>query len=149
MEQLIEFAGNHPFLVGALVLLAVLVVVNEIRLRAAGDQASPAEAVRLINDGATVLDVRGAGPYAAGHIVGARNIPALEVGNQLESLGKKKDRPVLVYCDIGSQSAKVAAALRRAAFAQVYNLRGGLVAWQRENLPVETGARKKSRKSGE
>jgi rhodanese-related sulfurtransferase len=148
MQQLIEFAGNHPILVGALVLLAILVIVNEIRLKAGGVQATPAEAVRLINDGATVIDVRGDGPFAAGHIAGARNVPLSELGNQLESLGKRKDRPVLVYCEMGGQSAKAAAALRRAAFDRVFNLKGGLVAWQRENLPVETGARKKKGKSG-
>jgi rhodanese-related sulfurtransferase len=148
MQQLIEFAGNHPYLVGALVLLAILVIVNEIRLRAAGTQATPAEAVRLINDGATVIDVRGAGPYAAGHIAGARNVPLSELDSQLESLGKRKDRPVLVYCEMGGQSGKASAALRRAAFGQVFSLKGGLVAWQRDNLPVETGARKKKGKSG-
>lgn len=147
MQQLIEFAGNHPFLVGALFVLAVLAIANEIRLRAAGAQASPAEAVRLINDGATVIDVRGAGPFAAGHIAGARNVPMSELGTQLESIGKRKDRPVLVYCDMGGQSGKAAAALRRAAFAEVYNLKGGLVGWQRENLPLETGASKKGRKN--
>ncbi len=146
MEQLMEFAGNHPFLVGSLVLLILLVLVNEFRLRAGGTELAPADAVRLINDGATVLDVRPAAKFAEGHIVGARSVPLGDLGGQLESLGKKKERPVLVYCDMGSQGAKAAATLRQASFGQVANLKGGLVAWQRDNLPLEAGGKKKSKK---
>lgn len=148
MQQLIEFASNHPFLVGSLVLLVALVIANEARLRAGGAQASPADAVRLINDGATVVDIRGAGPYAAGHIAGARNVPLAELGDQIDAIAKKKHRPVLVYCDTGGQSVKAAAALRRASVEQVFNLKGGLMAWQRENLPLETGAPKKKTRKG-
>ena len=143
MAQLFEFAGNHPFLVGSLVLIIVLVIVNEIRLKAAGPELAPADAVRLINDGATVLDVRPAAQYADGHIVGARSVPLGELGGKLDGLAKKKDRPVLVYCELGGQSAKAAATLRQAGFSQVLNLKGGLVAWQRDNLPLATGKKPK------
>jgi rhodanese-related sulfurtransferase len=143
MAQLFEFAGNHPFLVGSLVLIIVLVIVNEIRLKAAGPELAPADAVRLINDGATVLDVRPAAQYADGHIVGARSVPLGELGGKLDGLTKKKDRPVLVYCELGSQSAKAAATLRQAGFSQVLHLKGGLAAWQRDNLPLATGKKPK------
>jgi rhodanese-related sulfurtransferase len=145
MAQLFEFAGNHPFLVGSLVLIVVLVIVNEIRLKAGGPDLAPAEAVRLINDGATVLDVRPAAQYANGHIVGARSVPLDELGGKLDGLAKKKDRPLLVYCELGNQSTKAAATLRQAGFSQVLHLKGGLVAWQRDNLPLATG--KKSKKA--
>ncbi len=109
MAQLFEFAGNHPFLVGSLVLIIVLVIVNEIRLKAGGPELAPADAVRLINDGATVLDVRSATQYANGHIVGARNLPLNELGAKLDTVSNKKDKPVLVYCEMGNTSAKAAA----------------------------------------
>lgn len=139
MAQLFEFAGNHPFLVGSLVLIIVLVIVNEIRLKAGGPELAPADAVRLINDGATVLDVRPAEQYANGHIVGARSVPLGQLGGKLDGLAKKKDRPLLVYCELGNQSAKAAATLRQAGFSQVLHLKGGVVAWQRDNLPLATG----------
>ena len=147
MAQLLEFAGNHPFLVGSLVLLAVLVIAYEIRLKAAGPELGPADAVRVINGGATVLDVRPPANFAEGHIVGARNVPTDRIGDQLESLAKKKDRPVLVYCEMGNSSVKAAATLRQAGFSQVLHMKGGLMAWRRENLPLETGAEGKKRKS--
>ena len=139
MAQLFEFAGNHPFLVGSLVLIIVLVIVNEIRLKAGGPELAPADAVRLINNGATVLDVRPAEQYANGHIVGARSVPLGELSGKLDGLAKKKDRPLLVYCELGNQSAKAAATLRQAGFSQVLHLKGGVVAWQRDNLPLATG----------
>ena len=143
MAQLFEFAGNHPFLVGSLVLIIVLVIVNEIRLKAGGPEVAPADAVRLMNDGATVLDVRPAAQFTDGHIVGARSVPLDELGGKLDSLTKKKDRPVLVYCELGNQSAKAAATLRQAGFAQVLNLKGGLAAWQRDQLPLAKGKKSK------
>jgi rhodanese-related sulfurtransferase len=147
MAQLLEFAGNHPFLVGSLVLLTVLVIVYEVRLKAAGPELGPADAVRVINGGATVVDVRPAAEFAQGHVVGARNLPLDRFGDQLESLAKKKDRPVIVYCEMGNSSVKAAAALRQAGFSQVLHLKGGLMAWRRENLPLATGAGGKKSKT--
>lgn len=146
MQQLIEFAGNHMFLVGSLILLTVLVVVNEVRLRAGGLQVGPADAVRLINDGAVVLDVRSPGKFDAGHIVGARNVPLDELDGRLETLQKHRERPVLVCCELGQTGTKAAAKLRQASFSQVYNLRGGLVGWQRDSLPLAKEAKKKTKK---
>ena len=42
MAQIIEFAGNHPYLVGSLVGLTALVIVNEVRSGMSGANASPA-----------------------------------------------------------------------------------------------------------
>ena len=124
---------------GSRVLIIVLVIVNEIRLKAGGPELAPADAVRLINNGATVLDVRPAEQYANGHIVGARSVPLGELSGKLDGLAKKMDRPLLVYCELGNQSAKAAATLRQAGFSQVLHLKGGVVAWQRDNLPLATG----------
>ena len=145
MQQLFEFAGNHPFLVGSLFLLIVLVIVNEIRTRAGGPDVAPGDAVRLINSGATVLDVRPAAKFEEGHIVGARSVPLDSLAGQLESLSKKKERPLLVYCEMGNTSTKAAATLRQSGFTQVFHLKGGLMNWQRDNLPLEVGGGKKGK----
>jgi rhodanese-related sulfurtransferase len=145
MEQFFEFAGNHLFLVGSFLLLVVLVIVNELRLRGGGVEVDPADAVRLINDGAQVFDVRSAEKYAQGHIVGARSVPLGELDGQLETLSRFRDKPVLVCCDMGPTGGKAVAALRKASFERVFNLRGGLAAWQRENFPL-TSEGKKGRK---
>src|SRR5215831_16187325 len=100
MSRLAEFIQNHLLLASGVILLAVAAVTLELRHRMRGASAlSPAEAVRLINGGALVLDVRNAEAYAAGHIIDARNIAENELGGQAESLKKYREKPVLLYCD--------------------------------------------------
>lgn len=136
MAQLVEFALRHPLLVGATVMAILALIVNELRLRSqAGVSVAAPEAVRLINQGATVVDVRDSARFDSGHIVDAINVPAAELPASAESRLKKK-RPVLLVCDTGSSSARLVAALRRAGFESAWSLDGGLASWQRENLPV-------------
>lgn len=148
MNRFIEYTANHPFLVAAAAILAVLAIVIEIRHRARGSSViTPAEAVQLANGGALVVDVREAKDYEAGHIIDARHIPAAEVGARAESLKKKyKEKPVIVYCESGFASAAAARAFRALGFSKVVTLRGGLQNWRQENLPLVKGAARKDGK---
>lgn len=147
MNRLIEYTTNHPFLVAAAAILAVLAIVIEIRQRGRGSSAiSPAEAVQLANGGALVVDVRDAKDFEAGHIIDARHVQPAEVATRAESFKKFKEKPVIVYCENGFASAGAARALRTAGFAKVVTLRGGLTNWRQENLPLVKGAAKKDGK---
>ncbi len=147
MNRLFEYTTNHPFLVTAAAILAVLAVVIEMRLRARGASSiGSADAVRLANSGALLLDVRDAKDYEAGHIIEARNIPAAELASRADSLKKFKEKPVIVYCDGGFASAGAARALRAAGFTKVVTLGGGLNGWRQDNLPLVKGAAKKDGK---
>jgi rhodanese-related sulfurtransferase len=148
MNRLLEYTTNHPFLVAAAAILAVLAIVIEIRARARGTSAiGPNDAIRLTNSGALVLDVRDAGEYEAGHIIDARHIPAADVVAQAESFKKYREKPVIVYCESGLASAGAARALRAAGFGQVVTLRGGLHTWRQENLPLVKGGRKEGKRA--
>lgn len=147
MNRLFEYTTNHPFLVAAAAILAVLAIVIEIRTRArGGSSVGPADAVRLANGGALVLDVREDKDYEAGHIIDARHIPAGEIAGRAESLKKFREKPVIVYCETGFGSAAAARALRASGFGKVVTLRGGLQQWRQENLPLVKGAAKKDGK---
>lgn len=136
MAQLIDFALRHPLLVGGSCLALIATIVNEIRLRSQGSVSVPApEAVRLINQGATVVDLRDAAKFKIGHILDAINLPAEELRANAEARLKKK-RPVLLVCDSGSSSARLVSTLRQAGFESTWSLDGGQAAWERENLPV-------------
>ncbi len=137
MQQILEFAGNHWELVLALVVVLGLLIHN----LTLGDKGSvdPVGAVDLVNrKDAVIVDVRPAADYAKGHIIHAINIPANGFANQIDTLKKYKDkgRPIIVACRSGAQSAHAAKTLRKAGFEEVYNLRGGILAWQSANLPV-------------
>lgn len=147
MNRFFEYTTNHPFLVAAAAILAVLAIVIEMRNRArGGGSIGTADAVRLANSGALLLDVRDSKDYEAGHIIEARNIPAVEVASRAESLKKFKEKPVIVYCDGGFTSAGAARTLRAAGFNKVVTLGGGLQSWRQENLPLVKGAARKDAK---
>lgn len=140
MERLIEFAGNHPYLVAAAVFMVVIVIVSEMRTRIQDFAAIPPhDAIRLMNQGALVLDVRDGEPYTAGHIGEARHVPLKEIAGSAESLKKFREKPVVTYCETGMNGGTAARELRKLGFSKVFNLRGGLNAWRHENLPVVRG----------
>jgi rhodanese-related sulfurtransferase len=101
---------------------------------------SPAEAVRLMNrEKASVIDVSEPGEYAAGHIVGSRNVPMgrLEVAPELP---KNKTLPVVLVCASGKRAAAAAKALQAKGYAKAVVLAGGMTAWKAANMPVEVAA---------
>ncbi len=93
------------------------------------------QATQLLNKGKLlVLDVRSAEEFAAGHLRSAKNIPLKELATRIKELDKST--PVLVVCVAGSQSARGAAQLHGAGFADVYSLDGGFSEWQSQGLPT-------------
>src|ERR1700684_4705645 len=100
MQRLLEFIGHHPYLVAAAVLAAIVVVVYELRERVQAFAAlSATQAVRLMNQGALVIDLRSKELYDAGHIVDARNVPVREIESQADALKKWRDKSVIRYCE--------------------------------------------------
>jgi len=85
---------------------------------------------------ALVLDVRPAADFHKGHIINSLNIPMNGFSNQLATLEKHKQRPIIIGCRSGAQSASACQILRKQGYEQVYNLRGGILAWQSANLPI-------------
>ncbi len=136
MDNILAFATANPYLVTATALMLIAVVAFELRLRArAGFEVSIAETVRMINSGATVVDVRDASGFAAGHIINALNISPAELIKGEEGKIKKK-RAVIVVCANGTESVQCARKLRAAGFDGAFSLGGGLDSWQRDNQPL-------------
>ncbi len=102
------------------------------------EEADTLKATRLFNDDALVLDVREDKEYAAGHIPKAKHIPLGQLGGRMKELDKFKDKPILVTCRSGNRSAHACRMLKKAGFENVYNQAGGIIAWERANLPVTT-----------
>lgn len=96
------------------------------------------EATRLINQkDALLLDVRENHEYEAGHLPNSRHIPLGKLKDRLGEIDKYRQKPVLVYCRSGQRSASACAKLRKQGFEQVFNLKGGILAWESAGLPVE------------
>lgn len=108
------------------------------KLMGGSNEVGTLEATRLLNQGSTlVLDVRDASEFAGGHLPRARNIPLKDLGTRLDEIGKYKERAVLVTCRTGPRAGAATRVLKQAGFNAVYQLKGGIVAWQQASLPVE------------
>ena len=137
IEQVIEFSGNHMLLVTALVISILLLIQNLL----AGNKGNitAVQATEMINHkDAVIIDVRPAADYSKGHIINAINVPASNLTNQLNQLSKYKDRLIIVSCRSGAQSAAACKQLIKEGFTDVHNLKGGILGWQSENLPITT-----------
>ena len=132
--QLTEFAGNHPLLVFALFAILAMLIGGELRQRLSGvNEVVPAQAVRMLNhDNAVMIDMRSDKEYGEGHIVNAVHLPDAASAKP----DKFRDRSVIVYCRSGNRSLAYCSKLRKQGFDSVYNLKGGVLAWERADLPL-------------
>jgi rhodanese-related sulfurtransferase len=138
MEQYIEFIGNHYILSAAWIGVFILIVYSFIGAKLRGYQnANPAQATQLINhNDAVILDVREENEYLKGHIVNSVHVPMSYLSERMKELEKYKDKPIIAACRSGQRSAQACATLKKNGFENVYNLSGGVMAWQSDNLPL-------------
>lgn len=134
-----EFLLDNLALVALFLASGALLLWPELSRFAGGAAAvGTLEATRLMNQpGALVLDVREGAEFAAGHLPRARHIPLKELGARLGEIAKYKDKPVIVTCRSGARSGSACRALRNAGFSNVFNLKGGVPAWEQASLPME------------
>ena len=137
MQQVIEFVGNHLFLVVAFLVVAAMLAQNLYADVGSSDNIVPLKATELINrEDAVVVDVRPMADFNKGHIIGARNIPMSGLMKQLGQLERYKEKPLIISCRSGAQSGVACKQLRKEGFARVYNLRGGIMAWTNDGMPI-------------
>jgi rhodanese-related sulfurtransferase len=135
----VKFLQDNILLIAVAFVSGAMLIWPYVRRATGGPSVSPSQATQLINrEDALVLDVREPGEFGAGHILGAKNAPLSRIdAGGAEIARKKKDRPVILYCESGNRSAKAAAALKAQGYTKVLNLAGGIGAWQQAGLPVE------------
>jgi rhodanese-related sulfurtransferase len=148
MDKILEFAGSNVLLVSALMVSFFVVIFTELRRKASGlVNIDAADAVKLINNDAIVVDLRSGDAHSRGHIVNARSIPSDELDAKLSTLEQYKSTPVLAVCESGVSSTRAVNTLRQQGFESAYGLKGGMAGWTQAGLPVVTGKKTKS-KSG-
>jgi rhodanese-related sulfurtransferase len=140
MERLLEYISHHPYLAGVVVLALIVVIVNESRLRATAFAAiSSQELVRLMNQGALVLDIRKPEEFALAHVNGAKQLPSDQILTAGDNFKRFKEKPVVVIDESGSLSAAAVRQLNTQGFTKAFALRGGFAGWRAENLPIAKG----------
>ncbi len=97
-----------------------------------------AGALQMINHKeACIVDVREPDEFKSGHVLNAKLIPLGKLRERMGELERYRDKPVVVVCRSGNRSATACALIGKEGFTQVYNLAGGMMAWQKSGLPVE------------
>ena len=102
---------------------------------------SPQQAVQLMSHetGSLVLDVRDDSEYQSGHIKDSIHIPLSALKSRMSELDKYKQKNVILGCRSGSRSGRACGMLKKNGFEKVHNLRGGVLAWENDNLPMKKG----------
>lgn len=86
---------------------------------------------------AIIIDVREENEWQEQHIPGAIHIPIAQLNTKLNVLEEYKNTPVITQCKSGRRSAQAAVQLKAAGFNKIYNLDGGILAWNKAGLATE------------
>lgn len=141
LHRLPEFLGNHFYLTIAFVGVLVALLVTEAQRFMRGYTAlTPAGLTQLINrESALVIDVSSQAEFEKGHVPGARHLLPSQVDPDGKELSKARETPVALVCRNGQASAQVAQKLKKAGFAKVFWLDGGIAAWSEAQMPLARG----------
>ncbi len=137
MDRILEYLAHHTLLSAGTAAVLALVVFYELRSRTESQvSVSPQDLIRLMNQGALVLDLRPPEQFQAGHLAGARQMNGEQILKAADTLKKHKEKPVVVYDDTGNLGAAAVRQLNAQGFTKAFALRGGLSAWRADNLPL-------------
>jgi rhodanese-related sulfurtransferase len=148
MPKLLEFVINHWDLFLALAIILFMMFGGGLSSRLRGfKQIGALEAVQLLNhENALLLDVREDSEFKDGHIIDALHIPLGKLGERQGELEKFREKSIIISCRSGHRSSTACAKLRKSGFETVYNLKGGVMAWQSAGLPLQKPNKGKKRK---
>ena len=88
--------------------------------------------------GVVTIDVRSAGEFYTGHIEGAINIDVEGMTFDSDVAQLDKTKTYAVYCHSGRRSGIAVGKMADAGFTALFNLDGGIQAWQAAGLPLVT-----------
>jgi len=92
-----------------------------------------------------LVDVRTLTEWRAGHIAGAIHVPIVELDARIAGLRLDGARPIVAICRTAHRSVPAVRLLQKHGFKEACQLQGGMLAWQREGLPVEVDGDREGR----
>ena len=130
MQDLFTFMTHHLALSYSLaIVLFLLAVVEFMRLKRNNFRINTTQAVHLINrQNAVIIDIRSNELFRKGHIIDAASVTAKEIMDGGKKIEKYKNKPVIIVCNSGMESQKIAASLLKRGY-NAYSLSGGIRAW--------------------
>jgi rhodanese-related sulfurtransferase len=133
----VKFILDNWMLIAVALSAAIMLMMPMIKGVGQGN-LTPDGAVQLINrEKAVLIDICEPNEFAAGHPIGAKNIPMGELEAKLPTAVKNKALPVILVCQSGARSSRALGIAKKLGYENVQSLAGGLGAWRSANLPVE------------
>lgn len=134
-----QFIQNNLLIIGLIIVSGAMLLWPTIGRMFLGRKQVDAQAavIKMNHEDAVVLDVREDNEVALGRIPHAKHIPLGQLQTRLKELEKFKSKPLIVACRSGHRSSGACNILSQNGFTDVYNLAGGMSAWEQANLPVE------------
>jgi rhodanese-related sulfurtransferase len=135
----VKFVLNNIWLVLAAAVSGAILVWPLVSRRLTGvPEVGALQAVQLLNrKDALLIDVREPAEFNAGHAPNSKNFPLAQLDKRVGELEKFKNRPAVIVGQAGGRSHAATALLKKAGFAEVVILAGGINAWQQANMPME------------
>lgn len=118
-------------------IIALLILALAATVLAASNRdirATEAKGLLATKKSVYLLDVRTPEEFRQGRIQGAVLIPINEVERRIGEI--PRNRPIVVYCAVGSRSGLVAGFLSQKGYGEVYNVTDGIVGWYRNGFPI-------------
>lgn len=81
-----------------------------------------------------LVDIREDHEHEAGHVAGARHVALARLSEEAGTFDR--DRPLVLYCRMGSRSSMALQAFKASGF-DAHHMEGGLLAWADKGLPLE------------
>ena len=102
-----------------------------------GNKISCTDLTKLVNkNSASLIDLRTANEFEAGHIANSVNMPHDEFEKYDHRISSDLETPIILICSTGRQSVNIGEDLLKKDYSNVNILSGGIMTWQQEGLPL-------------
>jgi rhodanese-related sulfurtransferase len=135
-----EFLSQNLLWVGAFVIVANLWIWSLLQSNVKGVGSVSALGMPALqrNGKSVIIDVSDEAQYKASHLPDAKNFPVNSLNEENSDLMKHREKTVILVCATGSKSNNAARKLKSIGFNNLHVLRGGMMSWNKENLPTST-----------
>ena len=134
-SKIIEIMSGRLYLSFLLIIAVLAGCKNEVTTGEI-EVISPLQVYEAVygSDSLQLVDVRTAEEYSVSHLKNAQNICVTDDDFEQQVGSLDKTKPVYVYCRSGKRSARAAKILKEMGFTKVYDLEGGIMEWQENEL---------------
>jgi rhodanese-related sulfurtransferase len=132
------FIENLVLFIALLVVIGLFFALPSIASIGGSSGVSALQLPQLQRSDHLIIDVSTKAEFNKGHLPSALSLPLEELLKDTSKINKHKSKNLILTCANGNKSITAGKHLKKLGFEQTHHLSGGLIAWERESLPVES-----------